>query len=356
MDNNVRLNARTVGMQSELLKHKMLAKIVGQEQAIQPILDLYQRYAANMQDDSRPLGSVMMLGPTGTGKTRTVEALAESLVGDIRAVIKIDCGEFQHSHEVAKLVGSPPGYLGHRETHPRLSQEVLNQYHSDKLKVSFLLFDEIEKASDALWNIMLSILDKATLTLGDNRRVDFTRTMIFATSNLGSKKVSRLLTPSKLGFAAPESVTSYDDLSASFEKKITQTTYEAARSRFPAEFMNRWDRIVSFMPLSKSALASILEVELSVLQERVMARLGITFTVTNAAKQYLLEHGTDMQYGARHLKRTIDRYVLSPLANIKASGQIPTNSIVEVSLDGTDPEYPMAFHAIRARGLVASLP
>ena len=141
-----------------------------------------------MSSPGRPIGNFLFLGPTGSGKTRMVEATAESLVGDMRAVIKIDCAEFQHSHEIAKLIGSPPGYLGHRETHPLLSQEVLKQYHTDKMKLSFVLFDEIEKASDALWNLLLGILDKATLTLGDNRRVDFSRAMIFMTSNLGAAR------------------------------------------------------------------------------------------------------------------------------------------------------------------------
>src|SRR5229473_2695041 len=151
----------------------------------------------------RPIGNFLFLGPTGSGKTRMVEATAECLVKNPRAVIKIDCAEFQHSHEIAKLIGSPPGYLGHRETHALLSQEVLNQYHSERMKLSFVLFDEIEKASDALWNLLLGILDKAALTLGDNRRVDFSRTMIFMTSNLGAGEMSNILRPN-CGFGASE--------------------------------------------------------------------------------------------------------------------------------------------------------
>ncbi len=143
-----------------------------------------------MNPPGRPIGNFLFLGPTGSGKTRIVEATAEALLKNPRAVIKIDCAEFQHSHEIAKLIGSPPGYLGHRETHPLLSQEVLNQYHTDTIKLSFVLFDEIEKASDALWNLLLGILDKATLTLGDNRKVDFSRAMIFMTSNLGASEMS----------------------------------------------------------------------------------------------------------------------------------------------------------------------
>src|SRR5881628_1342760 len=157
-----------------------------------------------MSSPGRPIGNFLFLGPTGSGKTRLVEAAGESLVGDSRAMIKIDCAEFQHGHEIAKLIGSPPGYLGHRETHPMLSQEALNQHHTEKVKLSFVLFDEIEKASDALWNLLLGILDKGTLTLGDNRRVDFSRSLIFLTGNLGAAEMSAILRPS-LGFAAGES-------------------------------------------------------------------------------------------------------------------------------------------------------
>ena len=166
-------------------------KIVGQDEAVQAVVDLYQVFRAGLNSPGRPVGNLLFLGPTGAGKTRVVEATAEVLFGDPRAVIKVDCAEFQHSHEIAKLIGSPPGYLGHRETHPLITQEALAQYHTEKLKISFLLFDEIEKASDALWQLLLGILDKATLTLGDNRRVDLSQTMIFMTSNLGGRRDHR---------------------------------------------------------------------------------------------------------------------------------------------------------------------
>src|SRR3989441_7846370 len=189
------------GREAEQLEASLRSKIIGQDQAIRQIVSVYQTFLAGMCSPGRPIGNFLFLGPTGSGKTRLVEATAESLVGDARAVIKIDCAEFQHSHEIAKLIGSPPGYLGHRETHPLLSQEVLNQFHTDKMKLSFVLFDEIEKASDSLWNLLLGVLDKATLTLGDNRRVDFSRAMIFMTSNLGSSEMSALMSP-RLGFHA----------------------------------------------------------------------------------------------------------------------------------------------------------
>src|SRR5216117_1336731 len=179
------------------------SKIVGQEEAVQALVDLYQVFRAGLNSPGRPVGNLLFLGPTGSGKTRIVEAAAEILFGDARSVVKVDCAEFQHSHEIAKLIGSPPGYLGHRETHPLLSQEVLNQYHTDKMKLSFVLFDEIEKASDALWNLLLGVLDKATLTLGDNRRVDFSRALIFMTSNLGATEMGSIMRPN-MGFGAGE--------------------------------------------------------------------------------------------------------------------------------------------------------
>src|SRR6059058_56037 len=193
------LDPTLTGRDAEDLEANLRRKIVGQDQATEQIVNIYQTYLAGMISPGRPIGNFLFLGPTGSGKTRLVEATAESLLGNAGAVVKIDCAEFQHSHEIAKLVGSPPGYLGHRETHPLLSQEVLNQHHTDRMKLSFVLFDEIEKASDALWNLLLGVLDKATLTLGDNRKVDFSRALIFMTSNLGASEMSSLMNP-KLGF------------------------------------------------------------------------------------------------------------------------------------------------------------
>src|SRR6202167_4014580 len=193
------LDPTLTGREADDLQAGLRRRIIGQDEAIEQIVNIYQTFLAGMASPGRPIGNFLFLGPTGSGKTRLVEAAAESLVGDARSVLKIDCAEFQHSHEIAKLIGSPPGYLGHRETHPLLSQEVLNQYHTEKIKISFVLFDEIEKASDALWNLLLGVLDKATLTLGDNRKVDFSRAMIFMTSNLGASEMSAIMSP-RLGF------------------------------------------------------------------------------------------------------------------------------------------------------------
>src|ERR1700756_2433069 len=201
-----RLDRLDPARQAESVQEFALAlrrQVVGQEEAVRALVEFFQVFKAGLSAPGRPIANFLFLGPTGCGKTRIVEAAAEILFGTSSAIVKIDCAEFQHGHEIAKLIGSPPGYLGHRETHALLSQEALNQYHTEKVKISFVLFDEIEKASDALWNLLLGVLDRATLTLGDNRRVDFSHAMIFMTSNLGAGEMSSILRPN-LGFAASE--------------------------------------------------------------------------------------------------------------------------------------------------------
>src|SRR5690348_8243 len=212
---------------SEVLdfERRLLSKIVGQERAVRRVVNMYQIYLAGMAMPGRPIGNLLFLGPTGSGKTRIVEASAEILFGSPRAFIKIDCAEFQHSHEIAKLIGSPPGYLGHRETPPLLTQEAIDQYQSERAKLSFVLFDEIEKANDALWQLLLGILDKATLTLGDNRKVDLSRCVIFMTSNLGACEMSNLV-DGGLGFAHKPT-----EVDASLDEKINRTAIEAARRK-----------------------------------------------------------------------------------------------------------------------------
>src|ERR1700745_2148729 len=304
-------------------------KVVGQDQAVEAVVDLYQMYCAGLQSPSRPIGNLLFLGPTGSGKTRVVEAGAEILFGDSRAVIKVDCAEFQHSHEIAKLIGSPPGYLGHRETHPLLTQEALNQWHTDKLKLSILLFDEIEKASDALWQLLLGILDKATLTLGDNRRVDLSQCIIIMTSNLGAGEMSNLVVGG-MGFAQKPT-----EVDATFDEKIDRTATEAARRKFTPEFMNRIDKTVVFKTLRSEHLQQILEIELGMVQQRILmasAANQFLFSCTQKVKNFLLHEGTDPKYGARHLKRAIERHVVFQLANLVATGQVRLGDFIRIDL------------------------
>ncbi|HEY2017597.1 MAG TPA: AAA family ATPase [Bryobacteraceae bacterium] len=331
------LDATKLGREAETLDADLHRRIIGQDSAIRQIIDMYQTYVAGMSSPGRPVGSLLFLGPTGSGKTRTVEAVAESLVGDPRAVIKIDCAEFQHSHEIAKLVGSPPGYLGHRETHPLLSQDVLDQFHTDKVKLSFVLFDEIEKASDAVWNLLLGILDKATLTLGDNRRVDFSHTLIFLTSNLGATEMNAILRPN-LGFAAGEAERGRPAgvLDEKLNDKVSRAGVDAARRKFTPEFMNRIDRTVVFKPLGAAELHRILDLELQSVQDRILMATGtntMTFTVNDGAKDFLLKEGTDERYGARHLKRAVERHLVQPMANLIATGQLQNGDRLIVDFD-----------------------
>jgi ATP-dependent Clp protease ATP-binding subunit ClpA len=335
---NKQLDPTLTGYEAERFDSDLRKRIVGQDEAIEQIVNIYQTFLAGMSSPGRPIGNFLFLGPTGCGKTRMVESVAESLVGDGRAVIKIDCAEFQHSHEIAKLIGSPPGYLGHRETHPLLSQEVLNQYHTEKIKLSFVLFDEIEKASDALWNLLLGILDKATLTLGDNRRVDFSKAMIFMTSNLGAAEMSSILRPN-LGFAASEveRMAADGNLDESTAGKISRAGVEAARRKFTPEFMNRIDKTVVFKPLGSQELRRILHLELNVVQQRIFnspTGAPFVFSCTDAAKEFLLREGTDVKYGARHLKRAIDRSLVHPLSNLIATEQVRGGDLIRVDFEG----------------------
>jgi len=322
---------------SEVLdfERRLLGKIVGQDRAVRRIVNMYQIYLAGMNMPGRPIGNLLFLGPTGSGKTRVVEASAEILFGSPRAFIKIDCAEFQHSHEIAKLIGSPPGYLGHRETPPLLTQEAIDQYQTDRAKLSFLLFDEIEKANDALWQLLLGILDKATLTLGDNRKVDLSRCVIFMTSNLGAAEMSEMLSGG-IGFI---SGVRQDEASlAEIDRKIYHTALDVAKRKFSPEFMNRIDKVVVFRTLNQQHLRQVLDIELNDVQNRIMASQSdkqFIFKCTSEAKEFLLREGTDIKYGARHLKRAIERHLVYPISNLIATGQIGLGDVIKIDLSAS---------------------
>src|SRR3974377_2172874 len=309
---NIR-SAETVEFQNALR-----AKIVGQDEGVQAVVEVVQVFTAGLNSPGRPVGNLLFLGPTGSGKTRIVEAAAEILFGSPRAVIKIDCAEFQHSHEIAKLIGSPPGYLGHRETHPLITQEALAASHRGQLKLRFLLLDEIEKASDALWQLLLGVLDKATLTLGDNRRVDLSKTIIFMTSKLGAVQITELMTGS-MGFVRPSK-----EQANRLDERMERAATDAARRKFSPEFVNRLDKLVVFQPLRREQLQEVLQIELRKVQSRVSNAVGrpFLFRITEEARQFLLDKGTDQRYGARHLKRAIERFLIYPLATLLATNQL----------------------------------
>jgi len=328
------LDVERIGPEARQFQAGLRDRVIGQDSAIQSLVSIYQAFKVGMTNPSRPLGTLLFLGPTGSGKTRVVESAAEVLFGDSNAIVKIDCAEFQHSHEIASLVGSPPGYLGHRETLPLLAQENLDANRTVRDPFTIVLFDEIEKASDALWQLLLGVLDKGTLRLGDNRPVDFSQTMIVMTSNLGAREMSELVTGS-IGFAPPrgsgiapaEAALPKDELA----QKIYHTASEAARRKFLPEFMNRIDRVVVFRSLKPEDLSGILDVELALVQRRIDKGASARFrlVLTDQAKQFLLSQGIEPRYGARHLKRAIEQHLVVPLASLSATRQVlPGDSLL----------------------------
>jgi ATP-dependent Clp protease ATP-binding subunit ClpB len=323
-------------------------KIVGQEPAIEAVTELYQMFLVGMAPPDRPVGNLLFLGPTGSGKTYVVEVVAEALFGNSHAFIKVDCAEFQEHHEISKLIGSPPGYIGHMHTPPLLTQEALSRWHTDKIKLTLLLFDEVEKASESLWQLLLGILDKASLTLGDNTHVDLSQCLIFMTSNLGASEMSGLA-EGGFGFAAQKPA-----VDASLDDKISRTATEAARRKFSPEFMNRLDKVVVFKTLRPEQLEQILELELTKVQQRITHAVGqshFTFRCTPDVKRWLLKEGTDPKYGARHLKRVIERNIVYALANLVATCQVASGDCIDI---GLKPDGGLAFSKAVALASVES--
>jgi len=303
--------------------------LVGQPAAIEAIVPYVQMYRASLAPEGRPAGVFLLLGPTGTGKTKTVEALAEVLHGSSKKLLRVDCGEFQMEHEVAKLLGAPPGYLGHRETQPMLTQQKVNGAGSESCDLSIVLFDEIEKAAASLSRLLLGVLDKATLRLGDNTVVNFEKTMIFLTSNLGARNMSRELRPD-FGFETLVSRPSAGRLA-----KLQTIGMTAVRQNFSPEFLNRIDAFVTYLPLTQEALTAILDQHIQELQEHLDKRLGprtFRLEVPQRARKFLLERGTSEEYGARELRRTLLRRLIQPLSSLLAAGQIDPGAHIRVDL------------------------
>jgi len=312
------------------LHARLSEKVVGQSAAIDAIVPYVQIYQAGLAPEGRPVGVFLLLGPTGTGKTKTVEALAEVLHGSAKNLLKVDCGEFQMEHEVAKLIGAPPGYLGHRETQPMLTQMKLNSVTSEQSSLSIVLFDEIEKAAPSMTRLMMGILDKATLRLGDNTSVNFERSVIFMTSNLGARSMLRELAPS-FGFESGVAKEHADR-----GRKLSSIGLEAVRKQFSPEFVNRIDTVVTYQPLGSQEMAAILDQHLEELQRHIVTRLGprgFELTVEEECRRQLLRQGTSLEYGARELKRTIHRRLTQPLAVMLSRGEIEAGSRVSVAYD-----------------------
>lgn len=309
-------------------------KVVGQSAATNAIVPYVYMYQSGLAPAGRPAGVFLLLGPTGTGKTRTVEAIADLLHGSERLLVKIDCGEFQLDHETAKLIGAPPGYLGHRETVPMLTQQGLKEATSHSSDLALILFDEIEKASPSLTKLLLGILDKGTLRLGDNTEVNFEKSLIFFTSNLGAREMMKEITP-EIGFQA-----AFPRLKPELTGKLENIALGAVRKRFSPEFVNRIDAIVTYQPLDQESLEAILEHDIKALQSHVNSRLGdrcFEIEITPESRQFLLHKGVSQEYGARELKRTMHRELTQPLATMVARGDVAPGALVRVSLaDGSE--------------------
>jgi ATP-dependent Clp protease ATP-binding subunit ClpA/ActR/RegA family two-component response regulator len=304
-------------------------KVIGQPAAMKYIVPYVEMFQAGLAPEGRPVGVFLLLGPTGTGKTKTVEALAEVLHGSEKNVLKIDCGEYQMEHEVAKLIGAPPGYLGHRETQPMLTQQKLNAVTSEKCNLSIVLFDEIEKAAPSMTRLLLGILDRAILRLGDNTSVNFDSSLIFLTSNLGAREMIKEINPD-FGFQA-----GVRHERTELFGKLESIALGSVRKKFSPEFVNRIDSVITYHPLDDESFATILDQQIVELQRHVNTRLGeryFNIEVPPESRQFLLRKGTSPEYGARELKRTIHRFLTQPLATLVAAGRIDPGARVRVEV------------------------
>ncbi len=325
-------SADRVGKHRDIVA-ELSQRVIGQEESLTQIVPFIQMFEAGLAPEGRPVGVFLLLGPTGTGKTRTVEALAEVLHGSPRNILKVDCGEFQMEHEVAKLVGAPPGYLGHRETQPMLTQARLAAVTSEKSALSIVLFDEIEKAAPSMTRLLLGVLDKATLRLGDNNIVNFERSMVFLTSNLGAHGMMKALQPD-FGFAA------HIDPPAPEECRtvIGEIALNAAKRQFAPEFMNRVDAVITYQPLSEETLKRIVSHQIAELQMHIRRRLGekaFHLEVPTRSRLFLLKQGTSREYGAREIKRTLQKHLMQPLSALVAEGRVQPGAMVIADLNGS---------------------
>ena len=335
------------------LEQFLKSRVVGQDDAIDTLICSYSRLLSGLQDPSRPLLTALLLGPTGVGKTETAKALAHTLFGSEMAMTRVNCEEYAHGHELSKLLGSPPGYVGYN-IEPLLSQRRIDEPHrkiregpqgnsdqgnslidriftSDENKfLSVLLFDEVEKAHPILWNTMLGILDSGMLTLGDNTTTDFSRSIILMTSNVGSRQMNEILDCQTIGFHQ-------DGDSAQVEAtSVRETALKAARDAFPLEFLNRVDEILVYSVLEREHLEKIFDKFLADFHERAINQAGvpILIKVDQNARNLIIDRGIDRRYGARPLRRAMERELVDPISRLMASQELHPGDVVEVEREG----------------------
>ena len=287
-----------------------LNELIGQDAFLEKVTPYLNMHKCQLSPEGRPAGVFYLMGPTGVGKTFSVQSLAKAIHGKPTNLLMINCAEFQLEHEVAKLVGAPPGYLGHRETQPVFTQQKLSAVASDKSVLSIVLFDEIEKASPSLHRILLGIMDNGTMKLGDGTSVNFQNSMIFMSSNVGSNVVMETMDRG-IGFTGDA------------KRKANQTEQKMQKElskAFSMEFLNRIDEIISFSPLSMESVTKITNIQMDYLKRRILVTQPVTkMFYTENVVGYLANKAYDPRYGAREVKRTVFRNVQSEVANILSS-------------------------------------
>ncbi|NTU87070.1 MAG: AAA domain-containing protein, partial [Chlorobiaceae bacterium] len=300
-----------------------MKEVIGQDEAIKKITKAIQRTRAGLKDPSRPIGSFIFLGPTGVGKTELAKALTRYIFDSEDALIRADMSEYMEKFSVSRLVGAPPGYVGYEEG-GQLTEKVRRKPYS------VVLIDEIEKAHPDVFNILLQVLDEGILTDGLGRKVDFRNTIIIMTSNIGAKDIKNIGAGAGMGFSPP------DDTAGSY-KAMKSTIEDALKRVFNPEFLNRIDDIVVFHQLEKQHIFKIIDITAGKLFRR-LREMGIEVEIDEKAKEFLVDKGYDQKYGARPLKRALQKYVEDPLAEEMLKGRFPEGSLIRIIYDEADKE------------------
>ncbi len=324
--------------------------VVGQPVAIDKLTDSFSRLIAGVHDPESPLLTMMFMGPTGVGKTETVRALAETIFGNKRAFTRVNCQEYSAHYNISKLLGSPPGYVG-GEIRPLLAQENIDRHHRKALEkqsglvsepgsklssmyppeaeknLSIILFDEIEKAHPKLWNLLLGVLEDGTVVLGNNEEVDFRQSIIILTTNVGSEAMGAHLAQNNIGFSSGINDEKMDN-------DLEEAAMREAKKIFPFEFINRFDDIITYHTLKETHLYSILDILIAQIHHRsLMCSEPFLLEITQEAKTKLVVAGTDIQYGARPLKRIVEKEIVTPISHYICSDQIRKGDLITVDVE-----------------------